>query len=100
MLKMAAARPPMPMTRRSWAMTPGSFRLFPQEMVLAKERPHHARGVDAPARGPEEPLRHPAPAGPGMAAAPDGVEYHRRVAGTARVCQARDIRSDPRVGRF
>src|SRR5512146_2853865 len=100
MLKMAAARLPMPMTRRNWVMAPGSFRLFPQEVVLAKERPHNARGVDALARGPEEPLRHPAAAGPGMAAAADGVEYHRRVVGTARVSLSRDIRSDARIGRF
>src|ERR1041384_8509145 len=32
--------------------------LFPQELVLTKERPHLAGGVDAAARWPEPPFRH------------------------------------------
>src|SRR5205814_7371400 len=46
--------------------------LFPQELVLTKERPHLTRGVDAPAGGSDPPFRQRLAARPGVAASLNG----------------------------
>src|ERR1051326_5482707 len=53
--------------------------LLPGKPVLAKEGPHEPGGVDAVARGPDEPFRQRLATGPGVASSLDGIEHHRRV---------------------
>src|SRR3989449_2863606 len=48
--------------------------LFPQELVLTKERPHLTRGVDAVAGGSDPPLRQRLATRPGVAASLNGIE--------------------------
>src|SRR5436190_19164090 len=69
--------------------------LFPQELVLTKERPHLTRGVDAAAGRSDPPFRQRLAARPGVAASLNGIEHHSRVSSTARVFDTSDVRSDP-----
>src|ERR1051326_5418810 len=73
--------------------------LLPGKPVLAKEGPHEPGGVDAVARGPDEPFRQRLATGPGVASSLDGIEHHRRVVGALRVVAAGDVRRDHGVDR-
>src|ERR1041385_346969 len=73
--------------------------LLPGKPVLAKEGPHEPGGVDAVARGPDEPFRQRPAAGPGVASSLDGIEHHGRAVGALRVFETPDVRRDHGVDR-
>src|SRR5437773_1336435 len=65
--------------------------------MRAKERPHHAGGVDAVRGAADSPFGERAAAGPGVASGFDRVENDCGVVRTVRVFAADDIDRNPRI---